>query len=71
MHTHAPSWIIFSTKATADVGNQALIPAVVFTALALIALIMRWYIRVFMIRRVDLGDVLLATSMVRTLLAQE
>lgn len=71
MHTHAPSWIVVSTKAAADIGKQALIPAAVFTALAFIALVLRLYTRVFVIRQVDIGDALLTVSMVCNALARK
>ncbi|CAO2647067.1 Nn.00g079890.m01.CDS01 [Neocucurbitaria sp. VM-36] len=46
MHSHSPSWFVLSSKATADIRHPALIPAVVFTALAVFMVMLRWYSRV-------------------------
>lgn len=45
MNTHAPSWLVLSSVATADIRESALIPAVLFTTLALVVVLLRWYSR--------------------------
>ncbi|EUC41040.1 hypothetical protein COCMIDRAFT_30116 [Bipolaris oryzae ATCC 44560] len=40
-HAQSPSWFVIRSKATADIGYDALIPTVVFTALALVMVILR------------------------------
>ncbi|KAL6704524.1 hypothetical protein ACN47E_008153 [Coniothyrium glycines] len=45
MHKHSPSWFILSAEATADIGCQALIPAVITTATAMMAVALRWISR--------------------------
>ncbi|KAF2705774.1 hypothetical protein K504DRAFT_448229 [Pleomassaria siparia CBS 279.74] len=63
MHTHSPSWLVVSTKAAADIGYPALVPAVLFTILAFFVVTLRWYTRVFLIRRVEKEDVLLTIAL--------
>jgi hypothetical protein len=46
MHTHAPTWLVLSSVATADINESALIPAALFTALALGVVLLRWYSRI-------------------------
>jgi hypothetical protein len=46
MNTHAPSWLVLSSVATADIRESTLIPAVLFTTLALVVVLLRWYSRV-------------------------
>lgn len=47
MQSRSPSWFVLSSKATADIRHEALIPAVVFTALAVFMVILRWYSRLY------------------------
>ncbi|UPX19974.1 uncharacterized protein EKO05_0010222 [Ascochyta rabiei] len=46
MDTHSPSWFILSQKATANLQQSALIPALLFTSLALLVVLLRWYSRI-------------------------
>ncbi|KAF2629216.1 hypothetical protein BU25DRAFT_389218 [Macroventuria anomochaeta] len=46
MQIHSPSWFVLSQKATANLQQSALIPALVFTTLALLIVILRWYSRI-------------------------
>ena len=43
-----PSWIVVSQNAAADIGMQALVPAVVLTAMAVAMVGLRWWSRVKM-----------------------
>ena len=45
MYSYAPTWLVLSSVATADIRQSALIPAVIITTLALGAVILRWYSR--------------------------
>lgn len=45
MHNHSPSWFVLSSEATADIRFEALIPAVLLTALATCIITLRWYSR--------------------------
>ncbi|KAF2826620.1 hypothetical protein CC86DRAFT_292356 [Ophiobolus disseminans] len=45
MHTHSPSWFMLSSQATAHIHYDALLPAVLCTALALVIVGLRWYSR--------------------------
>ncbi|KAH7067946.1 hypothetical protein FB567DRAFT_634614 [Paraphoma chrysanthemicola] len=45
MHKHSPSWFMLSSKATAHIRCNALVPAVVFTFVALCVVCLRWYSR--------------------------
>jgi hypothetical protein len=45
MHTHAPTWLVLSSLAMEDIRQSALIPAVIFTTLALGVVLLRWYSR--------------------------
>jgi hypothetical protein len=45
MHTHDPTWLVLSSLAMEDIRQSALIPAVIFTAFALGAVVLRWYSR--------------------------
>lgn len=40
-HAQSPSWFVIRSKATADIGYNALVPTVIFTALALVMVILR------------------------------
>lgn len=40
-HAQSPSWFVIRSKATADIGYDALVPTVIFTALALVMVILR------------------------------
>ncbi|KAF2871164.1 hypothetical protein BDV95DRAFT_544992 [Massariosphaeria phaeospora] len=46
MHTHAPGWTIFTSTAIAQIGYQALVPALVFTFTAMFVLFLRMYARI-------------------------
>ena len=46
MHIHSPSWFVLSQQATANLQQSALIPSLVFTTLALIVVVLRWYSRI-------------------------
>ncbi|KAH7413936.1 hypothetical protein DE146DRAFT_783683 [Phaeosphaeria sp. MPI-PUGE-AT-0046c] len=46
MHLHSPSWFVLSTSATAHIALNALIPATICTALALVTVYARWYSRI-------------------------
>jgi hypothetical protein len=65
MYNHNPGWFFVSSKATADIGYQALVPAIIFTALALVAVLLRLYTRTYLVRRVGLEDVFLVIAVVR------
>jgi hypothetical protein len=66
MHKHSPSWYLLSLEATVDIGYDALVPAVVFTALALCMVLGRWYSRVCcMPRNVGWEDWCVSVAMVR------
>lgn len=45
MGIHSPSWFVLSHEATANLQQSALIPAVLFTTLALPIVVLRWYSR--------------------------
>lgn len=64
MHTHAPSWMVVSSEVAADISYQALIPAIIFTLLALAAVALRLYSRACLTRSVGLEDYLVTTAMV-------
>jgi hypothetical protein len=59
-----PSWIIVSQKAAADIGYEALIPAVVLTALAGTTVGWRWYSRVKLSGTYGGEDVLTTVALV-------
>ncbi|EMD92293.1 hypothetical protein COCC4DRAFT_48204 [Bipolaris maydis ATCC 48331] len=40
-HAQSPSWFVIRSKATADIGYDALVPTVIFTALAFVMVILR------------------------------
>ncbi|KAJ4346439.1 uncharacterized protein N0V89_010368 [Didymosphaeria variabile] len=63
MHEN-PSWIIVSKKATADIGYEALIPAVVLTALALLTIILRWYSRAKLSGVYGVEDVIVTLALI-------
>lgn len=46
MHIHSPSWFVLSASATAHISLNALVPATLFTVLALIMVCARWYSRI-------------------------
>jgi hypothetical protein len=46
MHHHSPSWFMLSSAATAHIGIDAIVPAVLFTGLALLMVAARWYSRI-------------------------
>jgi hypothetical protein len=46
MHDHSPSWFVLRSKATADIGYEALVPPVIFTALAALMVALRWCSRI-------------------------
>lgn len=43
-----PSWIVVSQNAAADIGVQALVPAVILTTMAMATVGLRWWSRVKM-----------------------
>lgn len=59
-----PSWIIVSQKAAADISFQALIPAVVLTALAFLTVGLRWWSRVRFSGGWGVEDVLVTFALV-------
>lgn len=63
MHEH-PSWAVVSQKAAADIGYEALIPAVVLTALALVTVALRWYSRVKLSGTYGVEDVVVTLAVV-------
>jgi hypothetical protein len=63
MHEN-PSWIIVSQKAAADIGCEALIPAVVLTALAGVTVGWRWYSRVKLSGTYGVEDVVVTLALV-------
>lgn len=63
MHQN-PSWIIVSQEAAADIGYEALIPAVVLTALALVTVAFRWYSRVKLSGTYGVEDVVITLALV-------
>lgn len=63
MHEN-PNWIIVSQKAAADIGYEALIPAVVLTALALITVALRWYSRAKLSGTYGVEDVVVTLALV-------
>lgn len=67
MHKHSPSWYVLSSKATADIGLDALVPTVILTILALLIVVLRWYSRIVMSRkgRLEVEDYLVALATVR------
>ncbi|KAF2113783.1 hypothetical protein BDV96DRAFT_523333 [Lophiotrema nucula] len=67
MRTHGPGWTVISTKAPADIGNHALGPAIAFSALALVSIVLRWYTRAFITRRVGTEDLLITAAMIISL----
>jgi hypothetical protein len=42
MHDQSPSWFVLRSKATADIRSETLVPTVIFTALALLMVGLRW-----------------------------
>jgi hypothetical protein len=69
MQHHSPTWYLLSSQATAHIGYDALVPAVVFTVLALCMVLARWYSRVCcMPRTVGTEDWCVSIAMVRFLL---
>lgn len=61
----SPSWYMLSSKATAHIRYDALIPAAVFTNLALVVVGLRWYSRaVAKTGRVGMEDWLVSVAMV-------
>ncbi|KAJ4986553.1 integral membrane protein [Stagonosporopsis vannaccii] len=46
MPTNSPSWFVLSQKATENLQQSALIPALTFTSLALVVVLLRWYSRI-------------------------
>ncbi|KAF1829235.1 hypothetical protein BDW02DRAFT_177731 [Decorospora gaudefroyi] len=46
MHGNSPSWFILRSKATANIRYEALVPAVIFTALAFLMVGLRWCSRI-------------------------
>ena len=45
MHHHSPSWYILSSKATAHIRLDALVPSLVLTILAFCMVLLRWFSR--------------------------
>jgi hypothetical protein len=65
MLNHSPSWFMLSSKITTDISYDALIPAVVFTVLALCVVALRWYSRlVLKPRSISLEDYFVTAAMV-------
>ncbi|KAL6173624.1 hypothetical protein ACJQWK_01164 [Exserohilum turcicum] len=46
MYARSPSWFVLSSKATADISYEALLPTVILTALASVMVVLRWCSRV-------------------------
>ncbi|KAF1363417.1 hypothetical protein EJ07DRAFT_152231 [Lizonia empirigonia] len=46
MHVHSPTWFVLSQQATANLQQSALIPSLVFTSLAVLIVMLRWYSRI-------------------------
>jgi hypothetical protein len=62
---HSPSWFMFSSKATAHIRFDALIPAIVITGLALVVVGLRWYSRaVAKTGKVGMEDWIVTVAMV-------
>jgi hypothetical protein len=66
MTGHLPSWIVLSAGAVADISYSALIPAVVSTTLALVAVVLRLYSRARLSRKIGTEDILVAAALVGT-----
>lgn len=43
MSTNSPSWFVLSQQATTGLQRSAFVPALLFTALAFIVVVLRWY----------------------------
>ena len=63
MHEN-PNWIIVSQEAAANIGYQALIPAVILTALALVTVALRWYSRAKVSGTYGIEDVAVTLALV-------
>jgi hypothetical protein len=63
---HLPSWIVLSAGAVADISYSGLIPAVVSTTLALVAVVLRLYSRARLSRKIGTEDILVAAALVGT-----
>ncbi|KAH7135017.1 hypothetical protein B0J11DRAFT_564445 [Dendryphion nanum] len=63
MHSKLPGWTILSTKGPADIDFKVFGIALIFTVLALMTVVARWYTRCFIIRKIRIDDVLMMAAM--------
>lgn len=63
----AHSWAIVSAEAPSNIGWQALGPAIGFTTVAVIVVLMRWYTRAILTKRVGTEDYLITMATVYSL----
>jgi len=66
MLAHLPSWIALSSEAVANISYSALIPAIVFTTLALVTVVLRLYSRARFSRKIGAEDILVTAALVCT-----
>jgi len=59
-----PASSVTVAEAPSDIGWQALGPAIACTILAVIVVMLRWYIRLSLTRRVGLEDYLITVALV-------
>ncbi|PSN74313.1 hypothetical protein BS50DRAFT_627651 [Corynespora cassiicola Philippines] len=63
MSPQSSSWLLISSKAAAYIGIDAFIPSVVFPFLALVAVLLRWYSRACLTRRVGCEDIFVTIAL--------
>ncbi|KAF2734334.1 hypothetical protein EJ04DRAFT_603287 [Polyplosphaeria fusca] len=64
LQVHDPGWAVISAKASADIGWHSLGSAISFTTLAFVSVLMRWYSRAFLTRRVGLEDMFVTFALI-------
>jgi hypothetical protein len=63
LEAHNPGWGVLSAKGPADIGWHALGPAIALTAMAFATVVLRWYSRAIITRRVGLEDTLITLAL--------
>jgi preprotein translocase subunit SecF len=64
---HSPSWFVLSSKVTSDIRYGALLPAAIFTVLAVCTVALRWYTRLLIAAgNAAIEDYFVTAAMVRT-----
>ncbi|KAH8732024.1 hypothetical protein GQ44DRAFT_735705 [Phaeosphaeriaceae sp. PMI808] len=63
MYRHTTDWVILSSEITACIRYNALVPAIAFTSLAFVMVIMRWYSRIASKQGIGIDDYLVAVAM--------